>query len=594
MLGLEVNCRFWVLLVLVLGMAATSATANPLTSDNPITPKSLLPGFRQSAWFHEQIREEWIEPGVRVLLNASENFDLARPTELILFATPNGNTIEQTLGSAMAVGTDWHFDIQHIAAQTRRLRQITPEKNIVLACLQTDGRSWPAWRQKYGDNAVRIRAMVDGIKSHFAGAPLHITLTCHSGGGSFLFGFLNGGETIPDDIDRIAFLDANYSYSDTDHHGDKLLAWLRKDTAHHLDIIAYDDRNIILDGKKVVGPDGGTFRATGRMVGFFRKEGLALTESHDGDFTVTTGLGGQILFRVHGNPQNKILHTVLVGEMNGLLAAMTSGTSKVTAWGKRGGPRAYTDWVQPAAGIPPRPKDAVGGAAFIRQIQALAPAARENAIAVEICRGNLPDFLQKFQMIPFPVTDALGKEETVTVEVMPDYLAVGSDGDFVRLPMTPMTAQRIADAFDCVLSTRKIADVVYQKASVKLEPYPLTEEREAVATFARHNAIIEEQRKGKPLGLLVAGIKKDVVLTNRLTEKPNRVAIYGWHKLDGLPIQPLTIVHKETYVDYSHGIRLLKRTVLVDGKPRDCHDILRDPVLSAALSDEGPILLPTY
>ena len=143
MLGLEVNCRFWVLLVLVLGMAATSATANPLTSDNPITPKSLLPGFRQSAWFHEQIREEWIEPGVRVLLNASENFDPARPTELILFATPNGNTIEQTLGSAMAAGTDWHFDIQHIAAQTRRLRQITPEKNIVLPACRRTGEAGP-------------------------------------------------------------------------------------------------------------------------------------------------------------------------------------------------------------------------------------------------------------------------------------------------------------------------------------------------------------------------------------------------------------------------------------------------------------------
>jgi hypothetical protein len=28
-----------------------------------------------------------------------------------MFATPNGNTIEQTLGCAMAEGRDWHFDI---------------------------------------------------------------------------------------------------------------------------------------------------------------------------------------------------------------------------------------------------------------------------------------------------------------------------------------------------------------------------------------------------------------------------------------------------------------------------------------------------
>src|SRR5439155_18545018 len=94
---------------------------------------------------------------------------------------------------------------------------------------------------------------------------------------------------------------------------------------------------------------------------------------------------------------------------------------------------------------------------------------------------------------------------------------------------------------------------------VKLEPKPLTEEREAVRTFVQHNSIIEEQREGKELGLLVGGHKKDVVISNRLKEKPNRVAIYGWHKLDGKPIQPLYVGHGDFYADYSHGIRLVKQ-----------------------------------
>ena len=47
-----------------------------------------------------------------------------------------------------------------------------------------------------------------------------------------------------------------------------------------------------------------------------------------------------------------------------------------------------------------------------------------------------------------------------TIEVMPDYLAVGSDDDFVRMPMRPQTAQQIADAFGCVLPTRKIVDAM--------------------------------------------------------------------------------------------------------------------------------------
>src|SRR5207253_1071838 len=80
-------------------------------------------------------------------------------------------------------------------------------------------------------------------------------------------------------------------------------------------------------------------------------------------------------------------------------------------------------------------------------------------------------------------------------------------------------------------------------------------------TFVQNNDLIQSQLKeltpNAQLGALIAGIKKDVVITNRLGEKPNHVAIYGWHKLDGDPIQPLTIVHISPYVDYSHGIRLV-------------------------------------
>jgi hypothetical protein len=576
---------------------ATVPAARTQTTPAVTGEKTLLPGFHRSPYFGEQVREEWIEPGVRAVLNAPPNLDASRPTRLIVYAAPNGNTIEQTLGSVRAKETDWHFDIQHLAAQTRRLREILPGENIVAACVEAEGLSWPAWRRKHPDNAARIRRMVEGwrdaLRKYLPGSPVRVALTGHSGGGSFLFGFINGGEAIPDYVERIAFLDANYSYSDADRHGDKLLAWLREDAARRLVVIAYDDREITLDGKKVIGPDGGTFRGSLRMITRFRQD-TPLSEARSGDFQTTSGLNGQIQLFLHPNPQNKILHTALVGEMNGYLQAMTQGTPQAAGWGTFGGPRAYTKWIQPAAGIPARPADAIGGAAFMMRISDLPPAAREEAIAEEVLRGNIPDFLRRFVTLTVRETDAAGKEHTLAYEVMPDYLAIGSDADFVRIPMTPMTAQRIADAFACALPTRKVVDDVYREAAVKLEPRPLTEEREAVKTFVQHQKIIEEQRAGKPLGLLVAGDKKDVVVTNRLTEKPNRVAIYGWHKPDGKPIQPLTIVHRDTYVDYSHGIRLMKRAVLLDGKPRDIRDILRSPELCPLLSDEGPLRVPGY
>ena len=103
-----------------------------------------------------------------------------------------------------------------------------------------------------------------------------MTLTGHSGGGSFMFGVIEAGDEIPDYVDRIA------SWTPTTLRRrktrGKLRSWLKGDAARRLIVLAYDDREIMLDGKKVVGPTGGTFRATERMVEAF-KQNFPLTEA---------------------------------------------------------------------------------------------------------------------------------------------------------------------------------------------------------------------------------------------------------------------------------------------------------------------------
>ena len=56
--------------------------------------------------------------------------------------------------------------------------------------------------------------------------------------------------------------------------------------------------------------------------------------------------------------------------------------------------------------------------------------------------------------------------------------------------------------------------------------------------------------------------------------------------LDGKAQQPLFIKHGNFYVDYSHGIRMIYRTVKVDGKEMDAREILESPQLYRLLSDE--------
>ena len=571
---------------MLLGLAAAAAAEVPA-------------GFQRSPWFGERVREDRTPEGIRCALNLPARLDPNRPTRLVVFATPNGNSLEETLGSERAGEVSWRFDIQHVAAQTRRYRELNRRENVVLACVEAEGKSWPAWRAKHPDNGALIRGLLDTVVSRIPAPVSRVTLTGHSGGGSFMFGYVNGGETIPDRVDRIAFLDANYSYADDDHAA-KLLSWLGRANDHRLLVVAYDDRRIMLDGKLVVSPTGGTYRASQRMVERFRKEG-PVEETHAGPRTTYRALGGKAQFWVHENPEDKILHTVMVGEWNGLLHVLTADTPEAESWGKFDAPRAYTPWVQPTLtgeldaqlGFP-RKAAATGGAALLQGTEGKPVLEREQSLAAELLSGNVPPFLRRF--VPVRVTRAgtSGKEHTIEYQVSPDYLSAGSDADYARLPLTPMTAQRLADLWDCSLPTARMADDIYRQATVKLEPRPLTEAREAPATFLQHHRIIEEQRAGKPLGALVAGIKKDVVLTNRLREKPAKVAIYGWHKLDGNPIQPLTIVHKDIYVDYSHGIRLVQRGVTVDGKPLDLRDVLRDPELSPLVSDEGPVTCVSY
>ncbi len=583
-------------------MAGGSLVSLWLTAQ-PALAESLETGV--AAPFDEQVRWRRLDCGVRVFVNAPAK-PTGRPRVLIVYATPNGNTIEQTLGCAAAKELDWHFDIQHIAAQLRRLREIDFEYEFVLAVVQAPKLSWPTFRREQAGANTIIRDLVETLAREVSAE--RIVLTCHSGGGSFIFGYMNAFDSLPPLLDRIVFLDANYSYADDERHGEKLLAWLKGDAVRRLVVIAYDDREITLNDKKVVGPEGGTFRASQRMLNRFRSD-VELTEQDAGLFRHTSGLNGQIQFFVHPNPDNRILHTALVGEMNGFLQGLTLGTDVADKWGQFGGPRAYTKLIQPLPFVDPaavqatipadapdvriafpvRPADAPSGSTFQQQIKELPRDQREAAVLQEIINGNVPEFLRRLVAIRVEAMDDAGTRHVATYFVMPDYLAIGTDNDFFRVPVTPATATAIADQFDASLITAKVSDDVFAAAQVKLDPKPLTKDRDAVSTFWQHHRIIEEQMRGKSRGLLVAGIKKDIVLTNRLKEKPHKVAIYGWHESHSQPIQSLYVGHVDWYVDYSHGVRLMSQRIIVDNQPLKVSDVLKDSHLCPLLSTEGPI-----
>ncbi|MFO0175351.1 MAG: hypothetical protein ACK51X_00710, partial [Planctomycetota bacterium] len=126
----------------------------------------------------------------------------------------------------------------------------------------------------------------------------------------------------------------------------------------------------------------------------------------------------------------------------------------------------------------------------------------------------------------------------------------------------------------------------------KVTPQPISPKQHDIASlpvFALHDRMVDAQTAREPGDALVAGHKKDVVLSTLLQEWPDRVVLYGWHRRDGTPIQPKSKAHTTPHVDYSHGIRLVARTVLLDGRPTTLDAVLADPRLCALLSDEGPL-----
>lgn len=206
------------------------------------------------------------------------------------------------------------------------------------------------------------------------------------------------------------------------------------------------------------------------------------------------------------------------------------------------------------------------------------------------------DSFVPWPMVPVTATSRDGKHSG-TFFIASDYFAIGQVDDFVRLPLTPLSAQKIANSKGMLLPTSKMVEDIW-RASSKLKPQPMVPNRGANLTqYAEHSRAIDEQLLSSGVSPLntsvpIAGTKKDVILSN--IWKPGKVIIYGWHKPSGSAIQGKSNIHGDFYVDYSHGLRLVAPNMEVDGKPMSTEEVLKSPTYASLLSDEGPLTRVRY
>lgn len=253
----------------------------------------------------------------------------------------------------------------------------------------------------------------------------------------------------------------------------------------------------------------------------------------------------------------------------------------------------------PVPALADKPTATLAGSDFMRRADTTAFWTLEDIIVETVTAGQVPDALRHFRKITFttPVVDSveiLRKKHKVEMWVLPDYVAIGTNDDFVRMPMGPLAAQRIADALDCTLPTPFLVDRIAEASEghVDIFPFrPLGNRNSQPIVFQDSNNAINAQFKayGYESGQFISGLKKDIVLTYKimtLTEYERNVAIYGWHHPDGRAQQPLFVRHGNFYVDYSHGVRLIYNKVKIDGVEYNIREILQSPELYRLLSNE--------
>ncbi len=252
--------------------------------------------------------------------------------------------------------------------------------------------------------------------------------------------------------------------------------------------------------------------------------------------------------------------------------------------------------------LPVRSATAITGSAFADKVSGFSLDDREKAIVAEILSGNVPSFSRKMRVVKINQTINDRPYELIYRTVC-DYMAIGSDQDYLYIPMTPSTAQYLSDKLKCTLPTKKMVDMIYAAAGQKLRPQPIppSPQMTTIPVFKQHTDSIRLQMTqmgfDRASDSIIGGTKKDIIISNKIYSPERsyeRVVIYGWHRSVNDPIQPVYNGHIARYADYSHGIRLVNNMAILNGDSIQIATILKDKTLSVLLSDEGVINRPFY
>lgn len=121
-------------------------------------------------------------------------------------------------------------------------------------------------------------------------------------------------------------------------------------------------------------------------------------------------------------------------------------------------------------------------------------------------------------------------------------------------------AEEMAAAARCELPSKGLVESIWRAADVKIDAAIMVKgdhdgtprTMASLATYEERARILEKALAGRSYRLL-AGYAKDVI------RHEGKVGIYGWQRADGTAIQPFFAGHARSWIDYSQGLRLVRR-----------------------------------
>lgn len=180
--------------------------------------------------------------------------------------------------------------------------------------------------------------------------------------------------------------------------------------------------------------------------------------------------------------------------------------------------------------------------------------------------------------------------------------------DGVRVNVTAVTQQQIADLLRCVLPTAKLYDLMWHLTENRIDPYPqpITSTTEAMIGHSKKIDLALGNTKG-----LKSTVGKIWIIDNSLATKPGMACNYGWHfsmgsSFKGISgninasmmknpktnqywymIQSRGWHHTPSHVDYSQVCVLVSRQCWIDGKERDILDVFCNSELAPLCVHDG-------